>query len=375
MSTKVYLQGSSGEVAVPANEKIAVFSNSEYQVFQLVGYPNLPPTWNLIKSGAAGETYTSDAFSVAATVRVDAGPSDAFYEVGTAPVVAEPMADQEFADATGVISGLAAAQGGASTIKGGTSSTAGNAGGAAALLGGQPGATGAGGAATVTGGAGGATSGTGGAASVTGGAGTNGDAVGGASSIVGGTGQGTAAGGATAVTGGASGAGATGDGGDVAITGGAAASTDGSGGGVVLKGGAKAGSGLDGGVFNRGTFQFRVMPTPATATNTASLTDAQMVAGVLVATPTAAAAYTVRTGTQLKAALPADMIADDSFDLVIINLGGTGDDITLTADTDITIVGDPVVGPIADVATEQMSSGTFRFRFVTGTTFVAYRVA
>lgn len=129
-----------------------------------------------------------------------------------------------------------------------------------------------------------------------------------------------------------------------------------------------------GNIFNRGRSYFQV-PTPETATGTASLTDAQMLSGILVSTPTAAAAYTVRTGTQLKAALPADLAANDAFDLVIINLGGTTDDITLTAATDITIVGDPVVGPIADVATEQMSSGTFRFRFVSGTTFVAYRIA
>lgn len=323
MSTKVYPNGSSGDVAVPVNEKIAVFSNSQYDVYQLVGYPNLPETWNLIKHGAAGETYTSAAFSAAATVRVDAGPSEAFYEVGSAPVVAEPMADQEFADATGVLSGLAAAQGGSATLKGGTSSTSGNAGGASALLGGQPGATGVGGAASVTGGAGGATSGKGGAVTLTGGAGTAGNA---------------------------------------------------SGGSVIVAGGAKNGSGLDGGFINRSTFKLFSMATPATATDTATLTDAQMTNGVIVATPTAAAAYTMRTGTQLKAALPTDLAADDAFDMIIINLGGTGDDITLTASTDITIVGDPVVGPIADVATEQSSVGRFRLRFVSGVTFVAYRV-
>lgn len=230
----------------------------------------------------------------------------------------------EGGDATLGVDGLDAAQGGAITLTGGTSSTAGNAGGAVSLVGGTPGATGVGGAVAITGAAGGATSGKGGAANVTAGAGTNGNA---------------------------------------------------SGGSVILTPGAKNGSGLDGGTFNRGAFRFVKMPAPQTATDTASLSDAQMTGGVLVGTPTAAAAYTVRTGTQLLAALPTDIAADDAFDLVIINLGGTGDDITLTAATDITIVGDPVVGPIADVATEQMSSGTFRFRYVTGTTFVAYRIA
>lgn len=120
------------------------------------------------------------------------------------------------------------------------------------------------------------------------------------------------------------------------------------------------------------------MAAPETATATASLTDAQMLSGVLVATPTAAAAYTVRTGTQLDAALRAvglALLVDEAFDLTIINLGGTGDDITFTAATGITIVGDPVIGPIADVATEQMSSGTFRLRKTAANTFVAYRIA
>lgn len=130
-------------------------------------------------------------------------------------------------------------------------------------------------------------------------------------------------------------------------------------------------------LFARGRI-FRNMPTPATATATATLTDAQMICGILVATPTAAAAYTVRTGTQLDAALVTagyTMAADDSLDLVIINLGGTGDDITLTAATGITIVGDPVVGPLADVATEQAGQGTFRLRRTAANTFVAYRIS
>lgn len=227
-------------------------------------------------------------------------------------------------DASLGINGIDAAQGGAIVATGGTSSTGGNAGGAVSIVGGTPGATGVGGAAAVTGAAGGATSGKGGAATVTGGAGTAGNA---------------------------------------------------SGGSVILQPGAKNGTGLDGGTFDRATFRFKKMPAPQTATDSASLTDAQMTGGVLVATPTAAAAYTVRTGTQLLAALPTDIAADDAFDLVIINLGGTGDDITLTAAADITIVGDPVVGPIADVATEQMAQGTFRFRYTGTTVFIAYRVA
>lgn len=323
MSTKVYQNGSSGEVSVPANEKIAVFSNSKYEVYQLVGFPNFPSTWDLIKSGAAGETYTSDAFSAAATVRVDAGPSDAFYEVGTAPVVAEPMADQEFADATGVIAGLAAAQGGSATLKGGTSSTAGNAGGAAALLGGQPGATGVGGAATVTGGAGGATSGKGGAANVTGGAGTAGNA---------------------------------------------------SGGSVILQPGAKNGSGLDGGVFNRGTTQFRKQSAAtAKADGAETITAAQMINGIVVFTVTTGRTLTTPTGAQILAGCPTDIAAGDSFDFTLITIGAGGDDIaTLTAgDGDVTFVGDVTVGPSGSTFNDH---GSWRFRYTGANAFVGYRI-
>lgn len=316
MATIVYPQGEA-TVTVPANEKIAVFSYSSVQIYQRVGYPNFPDSWDLIETTDDGEQYVSSAFAAGATLRVSPSASPAFYEVGSAPVVTEPQADITAADATFTISGLAAAQGGYVRSVGGTSSTSGNAGGAAEMLGGQPGATGVGGAATVTGGAGGATSGKGGAVLATGGAGTAGNA---------------------------------------------------SGGSVILQPGAKHGSGLDGGTFNRGTIQFRKQGAPATSADTATLTAAQMVSGILAATPTAAATYTTATGTDLKAALPTDLAAGDSFDLTIINLGGSGDDITLQGGADVTFVGSLVVTVAAP------SSGTFRFRWTTGTTFIGYRL-
>lgn len=322
MSTKIYANGNA-EVAIPSGEKIAVFSNGAFAVYQQVGYPNFPDTWDLLHSGAAGETYTSSAFSAATTVRVEMSADFGFYEVGAAPVVAEPMADQEFADATGVISGLAAAQGGSATIKGGTSSTAGNAGGAAALLGGQPGATGVGGAATVTGAAGGATSGKGGAATVTGGAGTNGDA---------------------------------------------------SGGSVILTGGAKNGTGLDGGVFNRGTYQFKKQSAASAEGDGAqTVTAAQLINGIVVQTITGASTLTTPTGAAILAGCPADIAAGDAFDFTLITIGAGADDIsTLTAgDGDVTFVGDVTVGPGAAGTT---SSGTFRFRYTGANAFVGYRL-
>jgi len=119
---------------------------------------------------------------------------------------------------------------------------------------------------------------------------------------------------------------------------------------------------------------------PSTATDTATLTEAQCLARLIVATPTAAANYTTPTGAVLDiavlAAYPA-IQADDTFDLTIINIGGTGDDITLVAGaTGITIVGEAIIRPVADSATDGATGqGTFRFRRTAADTYIIYRVA
>ena len=97
------------------------------------------------------------------------------------------------------INGLAAAQGGAVAVAGGTSSTSGNAGGAVSLTGGTPGATGAGGAVAIAGGVGGSTSGAGGAVTIAGGAGTAGNGNGGALTLRGGNAHGSGTDGAIAI--------------------------------------------------------------------------------------------------------------------------------------------------------------------------------
>lgn len=117
---------------------------------------------------------------------------------------------------------------------------------------------------------------------------------------------------------------------------------------------------------------------PLTATDTATLTVAQMLSQILVCTPTAAAAYTLPTGALFEVALKAQngaLKVGDTQDLTIINIGGTTDDITVTAPASgITLVGDPVVRPSADSGTEQAGQGTFRFRRTAADTYVGYRV-
>lgn len=320
--TAIYANGT-GLATVPAGEKVAIWSLSPVKLYKQVGYPNYPNTWDLVTTTTAGSEYVSAAFATETNIRMEASEAVAQYEVGAAPSIFEPLADQSMADATGLIQGLAAAQGGSVTIKGGTSSTAGNAGGAAALLGGQPGATGVGGAATVTGAAGGATSGKGGAATVTGGAGTAGN---------------------------------------------------GSGGSVVLAGGSPHGSGLAGGVFNRGAYQFSKQAAQVDkADGNQSVTGAQIIGGICVHTVTTGRTLTTPTGALITAACPTDLAIGDSFEFTLITIGAGADDIsTLTAgDGDVTIVGEPTVGPSGSTFN---CYGTFRFRYSGANAWIAYRV-
>lgn len=387
MATIIYSQGTV-DVTVPANEKIAVFSNSPVEVYQQVGYPNFPTTWDLLTITTAGSQYQSSAFAAGAVIRINASAADAFYETGSDPQVAEPQTDITAADATFTITGLAAAQGGYVAVVGGTSSTSGNAGGAVTLTGGVPGVTGAGGAVTLAAGAGGATSGNGGVASLTGGAGTNGNATGGISKIVGGAGQGSAAGGAAQVTGGA--AGATGAGGAVTITAAAGGATSGiggavditagagtngnaSGGSVTLTPGAKNGSGINGVIFQRGAVSRKV--TVPAMTDTATITVADILQGTIKCTPTAAATYTMPTGAVLAAALPTEFTTGDSLDFALVNIA-TNDtyDITVaTAASGTTMYGNLVVE--ANSATTKISSGIFRLVCSGAATYDIYRIS
>lgn len=117
---------------------------------------------------------------------------------------------------------------------------------------------------------------------------------------------------------------------------------------------------------------FNVQAAPATITSTVTMTSAQMLSGVLEATPAAVATYTTLTGTLLEAALPEGIATNDSFDLTIINLGGAGDIITMAGGTGITFVGSVLID---DAGVDITSSGTFRFRRSAANVFIAYRIA
>jgi hypothetical protein len=108
MSSKVYPFGNSGEVGVAAAAKVAVWSKAPYTVYQRAGYPNHPDTWDVLKEGLADEEYVSGAFAAAGHIKIAAGSSELFYNIGTdarpfeeADYVNQP--DPVALDATGAI--------------------------------------------------------------------------------------------------------------------------------------------------------------------------------------------------------------------------------------------------------------------------------
>lgn len=78
----VYSQGTK-EVSVAASGRISILSDSPVKLYQKVGYPNYPDSWNLIATTTAGEQYVSSAFSAATTVRIEASEADVEYNTGT----------------------------------------------------------------------------------------------------------------------------------------------------------------------------------------------------------------------------------------------------------------------------------------------------
>jgi hypothetical protein len=117
---------------------------------------------------------------------------------------------------------------------------------------------------------------------------------------------------------------------------------------------------------------------PATMTDTASILASQMMTRLIQATPTAAAAYTLPTGTLTDTA--SGMQIGQSFDWTIINLAtNAAFVITMTAATGHTIVGNPravsnsaTTG--ATITSDGQSSSGWRTRKTAANTFITYRL-
>ncbi len=106
----------------------------------------------------------------------------------------------------------------------------------------------------------------------------------------------------------------------------------------------------------------------ATATNDATLTVAQVLNGIILATPTAAAAYTLPTVANLEATLTNAKV-NSFFDFSVINLASSNYDITMTTNTGWTVTGGGVV------VVQESSSARFRARKTGDATWQLYRMS
>ena len=120
---------------------------------------------------------------------------------------------------------------------------------------------------------------------------------------------------------------------------------------------------------NRGEPTMGVSGPPSTATSTATLTAAQILAGILVANPsTTAATYTLPTAALIDVAIP-NAVAGSTVDLRIVNIGTSTGTVTLAMGTGITNGGN------AAVVIAITSSASFRFLKTADAAWTVYRTS
>jgi hypothetical protein len=91
MSNKIYPQGTAFADAA-ASDKIAVFSMDECKIYTRADGATSALSWALLKELAPETEYLSSALSAAKEVKIEAGASEVFYAIGTAPVITERRA-------------------------------------------------------------------------------------------------------------------------------------------------------------------------------------------------------------------------------------------------------------------------------------------
>ena len=172
-----------------------------------------------------------------------------------------------------------------------------------------------------------------------------------------------------------------GRGGSVTVTAGAggAASgesdTGGEGGDVLLvsaAGGTGGTAGVAGNVISRGQ-SFMQKKLAQTMAGAATISDSDLLSGVIVGTPTADPSnYTTQTGAQISALFGTTPTVGDSFELTFINVAATNKVIDLVAGgSGMTVTGESIVENATDDPAN--SSGTFIFVNTAADTWIAYR--
>ena len=130
-----------------------------------------------------------------------------------------------------------------------------------------------------------------------------------------------------------------------------------------------SGAGYQFGDGNLDETSFDNIPAPTTATDTASLTVAQLLNGIILATPTAAANYTLPTVATLEASLSNATKTGNYFEFTIINLASSNYDITIVTNTGWTVTGGGVV------VVQEASSARFGARKTGTAAWQLYRLS
>jgi hypothetical protein len=120
---------------------------------------------------------------------------------------------------------------------------------------------------------------------------------------------------------------------------------------------------------------FGTQGAPATATVSATLTAANLAAGIITVTQGAggASAQQLPLATAMDTLLPAS-VANTFFDFFVINLGAAGEVVTITTNTGWTLVGDVIID-IKTASGATPSSAHFRARKTATGAWTLYRLA
>ena len=115
---------------------------------------------------------------------------------------------------------------------------------------------------------------------------------------------------------------------------------------------------------------------PATMIDGATIDVDDLLTGMILGTPTAAAEYKLPLAADLDEAWLDEVEVDRAFDLQIVNLAATEDwYITITTNTGWTIVGNAIVNSNDWEDSYYLGTGTFRIRKTAADTFTIYRIA
>lgn len=101
MSQIVFPNGDA-TVTVPAGGSIAVASRSEAQIYRQVGFPNYPDQDSLLGVVSDLTVTVFGPYAAGATIQIQAGATEVYYNVGTAPTIPELTGGRSAVAATAV---------------------------------------------------------------------------------------------------------------------------------------------------------------------------------------------------------------------------------------------------------------------------------